>query len=319
MRTRPLRRLGLGLGVACAALLLLELALRLTLPLAARATLPNEEIAAHLSRADFVYDPDLFWYWAEPPEGATAEEFGFRVIEPITQDKPEGVVRAIAFGDSQTFGAGLSPEEAWPGQADAALGARWQVLNAAVPGYRSLNVRRLLSLRMQAYAPDYVLVDCMPFDSPRDDGRLFAVGPATPTARLQALLWHSRLYFALRLAVEKADPRRARWLDQAQRYLNGRDMDLGNHDLIASWAEDHGARAVFLTYAVMEGDGAVSCHTRPGELPEGLPVVDACAALAATGLEGHALFQDRNHFTAQGARVVGQAVARTLAALEAER
>ncbi|MCB9745946.1 MAG: hypothetical protein H6740_25450 [Alphaproteobacteria bacterium] len=299
---------------------LVELTLRLTLPVAARATLPEGMMEAHLDNQTFVYDPDLFWYWKDVPDPTNGlNSHGFRRREPMKQRKPEGVVRAIAFGDSQTLGAGLPDDEAWPHQAERALGPGWEVLNAGVNGYRTLNIHRLLRLRMADYDPDYILVDSMPFDSERDHGGLVASGRASLSARASALLWHSRIYYALRLTLEKLNPRRPRWLDRAPGMLEPFSEGLGNHDLIADWAEDHGAQAVFLTYAVNDEGWKLGCHTRPGELPEGVPIADVCAAFRQSGHNAHALFQDRNHFTALGAEVAGQAVADTLRALEAER
>ncbi|MCB9745947.1 MAG: hypothetical protein H6740_25455 [Alphaproteobacteria bacterium] len=274
----------------------------------------------HLRSTTFVYDPDLFWYWSVLPEnniGLNAD--GFRRREPMTQAKPAGITRALAFGDSQTYGAGLEVADTWPLQAEAALGEDWEVLNAGISGYRTLNIHRLLRLRMADYDPDYILVDCMPFDSERDHGGLSARGRASASARLSALLWSSRLYYATRLLMEKLNPNRPRWLDRAPELLRHEDLGLGNHDLIAQWAEDHGAQAVYLTYAVSDDRWGLDCQTNPGELPEGVPVADVCAALKASGHSGQELFQDRNHFTRLGAQIAGQTVAEVLRGLEAQR
>lgn len=352
-------RLPLGRRVLFAAVLLVgsllaaEGVLRLVLPVAKRASLPNDMIRAHLEGAAFRYDPDLFWYWSDPgADGSPVNEHGFVRAEPMTVEKPAGVTRVITFGDSQTFGAGMPPDKTYSAFAEAALGDAWEVLDAGMSGYRSLNVYRLLRLRMLAYAPDAVVIDCMPFDSPRDDGSLAGTPLVrTPLDTLRRALWHSRLYYSLRLGLEVADPWRARWLDAdegATRVAHGPPgpqgpplagpqgpppagspaptepppgggRDLGNHDLILEWGRENGVAVLFMQYPIMTHGGEHACMTGPGELPEGAPVIPACDRLAASGIPAPRLFQDRNHLTEEGNRLVGSIVAESLAAWAASR
>ena len=277
--------------------------LRLTLPIVRTASLPNQMVDQHVGGGGFVPDPDLFWTWAELPEpGAQIDEHGFRRLEELTVSKPKGLRRAITFGDSQTYGAGVDATETWSQVAEDHLQG-WQVLNRGVSGYRSLQVYRLLQADMLRFEPDLVIVDCMPSDSPRDDG---------PTARrgwgLRTLLWNSRLYYALRLAVDKARPDRSRWLDEQGELSSGQ---AGNHDLIWGWAQEHDIDVLFVWYPVSTDDFTLSCHTREGELPDGAPSFNACAVLREAGnpINVRRLFLDRNHLTVKGNRVVGEALA----------
>ncbi len=310
-----LKRLALGLLVALALLGATEGALRVTLPAVRTATLPDTMIRAHLENTGFRYDPDLYWYWGMLPSAAMQiNEFGFRRTRPMTQAKPAGVTRAVTLGDSQTLGAGVGVEETYSAVAERLLGDGWEVLNAGISGYRSLNVYRLLQRRIEAFDPDVVVVDCMPFDSPRDDGALVGRPIGGLETQARALLWKSRLYYVLRLGLDKARPNHARWLDRAAR--PGDAQGQGNHDLIAEWGKARGIRVVFVQYPVSEQDWRLGCHTLPKELPADQPVVPACEALQEDGRPARQLFQDRNHLTVAGNEVVGKALADTLSALE---
>lgn len=294
-----------------------EATLRVTLPVVRTATLPDTMIRAHLENPGFRYDPDLYWYWSMLPSAAMQiNEHGFRRVKPMTRAKPAGITRVITFGDSQTLGAGVGPEESYSGVAERLLneslpnpdgGEGWEVLNAGISGFRSLNVYRLLQRRIEAYDPDIVVIDCMPFDSPRDDGALVGRPLGGLATQARAVLWQSRLYYVMRLGLEKVRPDRSRWLDRAPR--RGDSLGQGNHDLIAAWGKEHGVTVVFMQYPVSEQDFRVSCHTLPKELPADLPVVPACEALEKDGRTGRELFQDRNHLTVAGNEVVGKALA----------
>lgn len=288
--------------------------MRLTFPIIGHVTMPPEMINAHLNGTGFAYDADLGWYWGMlPSRGAGIDEHGFREHNtPVSVAKPPGITRVITFGDSQTYGAGVRPDETWSAQAEAALGPGYEVLNAGLSGYRSLNVLRLIKLRMEAYSPDAIVVDCMPFDSPRDDGITLGapVGWQDPIRRV---LWDSRIYYTLRVAVQKANPNRPRWLDRSASPEDRRNP--GNHDLIADWGNEAGVHVIFMQYAVWENhSGRMACQTGKGELPEGFPVVPACDALAADGRAPKALFLDNNHLTVEGNRVVGLSAAATIRA-----
>lgn len=309
-----MKRLLLGLVVAIAVLLGAEAVLRVTLPVVRTATLPDTMIRAHLENTGFRYDPDLYWYWGMLPSDAMQiNQFGFRRVKPMTQAKPAAVTRVIAFGDSQTLGAGVGPDETYSAVAERTLGEGWEVLNAGISGYRSLNVYRLLQRRIEAFDPDVVVIDCMPFDSPRDDGVLVGNPIGGLGTQVRSVLWKSRLYYVLRLGLEKVRPDRSRWLDRNA--LPGDALGHGNHDLIAAWGKARGVTVVFMQYPVSEQDWRLGCHTLPAELPADQPVVPACDALERDGRGARALFQDRNHLTVAGNEVVGKALADTLEAL----
>jgi len=290
-----------------------ELALRFAFPLARTASLPEGMIRVHMNVTGFRYDPDLYWYWQHlPSPGMQINEHGFRRTKPMQAEKPRGTKRAVVLGDSQTLGAGVGPEETFSAVAERELGDDWEVLNAGISGFRSLNVYRLLQLRIQHYDPDVIVVDCMPFDSPRDDGPIHAA--PLGASLVKRALWHSRIYYLVRHAVEKSRADRSRWLDVDGAFEPQNVGNHGNHDLISAWGQENGVEVLFMEYPVTNEQWYLGCHTDPGELPEDVAVVPACQALAASGKGGKALFLDRNHMTVTGNEVVGQALAESLRA-----
>ncbi|MCB9765951.1 MAG: hypothetical protein H6739_39620 [Alphaproteobacteria bacterium] len=319
---RILRNLAFALLTTVLFFGLTEGVLRLAFPIARTASLPDGMIRDHLRATAFRYDPDLYWTWkdlpepGQPPRGEMQiNAYGFRRVKPMTVAKPSGTWRVFTFGDSQTLGAGVGPEETYSAFAEQALGEDWEVINAGISGYRTLNVYRLLRLHVEQFQPDVLVVDCMPFDSPRDDGPLVGRSRGRVFDRIRGFFFESHIYYTLRLLTGKLRPDRARWLDQADPGMTRSREGLGNHDLIAEWADARGVKTVFMTYAVSTEGWGYGCHTRDGELPEGYPLFDACAVVAESGQPAQTLFQDRNHLTVAGNQLVGGALADLLRGL----
>ena len=311
MSTR--RKILFSLVTVVAVVVLLEVGLRLTLPVLRTATVPGQMIAIHLDKGAQKYDPDLFWYWPRLPiDGLQLNEHGFRRSTPMTVEKPAGVVRAVTFGDSQTWGAFHSQEQSYSGVAERQLGKGWEVLNAAVPGYRSLNVYRLLRLRVARFKPDIIVVDCMPFDSQRDDGVLSR--PPLGAGLGKRALWHSRIYYALRHLVQRA--RRGAPHAAPSGTFKHLKEGAGNHDLLKAWGDRNGVKVVFMEYPVMTEDKKLLCTLLPGHLPRGALFFRACQALRKSGYAVTDLFHDHNHFTILGNEVVGYALAEMLRTLK---
>ncbi len=283
-------------------------------PVVRKATMPAAMIDAHMSPA-MRFDPDLGWFWKElPGRGSGVNEDGFRSVKRPKRPKPAGVRRVITFGDSQTFGAGVAVDESWPAFAEESLGEGWEVFNAGISGYRTLNIYRLLRTRMEAFEPDVLLIDCMPFDSPREDGDPVGQAYGAWVPWTKSLLWQSRIYWLARIGVEKYGTKRVRWLDGKAVPMNG--LGLGNHDLIGEWAAERGIQVVFMDY-VVSGMANVDfeCMTREGELPPGYARVKTCEIVEKSGRSRRDLFIDRNHLTVDGNRLVGAAVAEVLRTL----
>ena len=284
----------------------LEFALRLALPTLRTASLPGKMIAENLRGGGLKYDPDLYWYWPRLPiPHLELNQHGFRRSKPMTVVKPREVVRVVTLGDSQTWGAFHSQAESYGGVAEELLGPGWEILNAAVPGYRSLNVYRLLQRRIERFVPDVIVVDCMAFDSARDDGPIQQ--PPLGVGVVRRLLWHSRIYYALRhlmASIRASVPHKTS--SSTSPLINQGD---GNHDLIKAWAEARGIKVLFVDYPVMIEQDQLACSARPRHLPDGAEVFSACTTLRRSGEQVADLFHDHNHLTVLGNRLVGSALA----------
>lgn len=322
---RRLRRLAVALAVPVGLFATAELGLRVVLPDSRSAAIADAEVQAHLGQG-FQYDPDLYWYWKHLPDPtAQVDAHGFRRTTPMAQPKPPGLRRAVVLGDSQAFGGGVGAEETMSFYAEEELGGDWEVLNAGLSGYRSLNVYRLLRKRIGAVDPDVVVIDCMPKDSAREDGPL--VEEAVGSSGIGELLWRSRVYYFGQLMVRAAGL--APWetlpwplqLHTVRQELDPMKTDLrdspymGNLDLIARWAHDQGITPVFMRYPVTDDGETVKCMAWDGSMPVGEVVFDACGILTADGRPARELFIDHNHLTVEGNRVLGEALAETLRGL----
>lgn len=87
---------------------------------------------------------------------------GFRDRE-FAVPKPSGTYRILTMGDSFTWGVGLDVEETIPKLLEARLNTssgmrRFEVINAAIPGYNTLQEMRLLKKRGLKFEPDMVLL-----------------------------------------------------------------------------------------------------------------------------------------------------------------
>lgn len=311
-------------------LLLAEGALRLMFPVGRRATMNAAEVEAHMGYG-YAYDPDLYWYWKDLPDPtAGIDAYGFRRSEPIQPVPPPGVRRVITLGDSQTFGGGVPAEQAFPNVTEELLGEGWEVLNAGISGYRSLNIYRLIRKRLMAYQPHYLLIDAMPKDSPREDGPLVERGVSG--GRVGEALWNSRVYYFGQLTLRLSGLRpwetlpwplqlhevRTRLVDPSQGDLRN-SPDMGNHDLIGRFARQQGVEVIFMRYPVQQADGTVGCMAWEGSLPEDFPIFDACGVLSADGRPSSELFIDNNHLRPEGNVVVATALAAFLTALDSQR
>lgn len=79
--------------------------------------------------------------------------FGYRGRE-LSIPKPKGIKRIVVFGGSAVYCTGISDEETWPRQLENALGKPYEVVNAGVPGYSSVEHIIQTSLLMSDLAPD---------------------------------------------------------------------------------------------------------------------------------------------------------------------
>jgi lysophospholipase L1-like esterase len=112
--------------------------------------------------ADIVYElrPGLEVSFLGRPVSTSVDGFRDRTY---SLEKPDGVVRIVGLGDSVMFGWGVGDGEDYLALLEArlekeALGARFEVINTAVPGYNGVMELATLEEKGLRYAPDLVIV-----------------------------------------------------------------------------------------------------------------------------------------------------------------
>lgn len=285
--------------------------------------LPQQMIDQH-TRLGFVYEPDLMWYWENlPSEYAGVNALGLRRNKSMKRTKPPEITRVIAFGDSQTYGGGVETEETFSYYAEEKLGGDWEVLNAGMSGYRSLNIFRLMRKKMLPLQPDMFLIDCMMWDSPAEDGQLHEEFEAKHEDKLREWLWNSRLNFVFQTLLRSAGigiwqdlpwPIHLHKIKYKQRRKGSEGY--GNHDQIARWAIERDIVAVFMEYPIQNGGGNLECLSEQKDLPQ--PSFPTCQVLKDSGYPPSELFIDTNHLKPLGAQIIGEALAQELPKIWAE-
>ena len=305
-------------------LALLEWVLRWMIPGFHTASLPQKTISSH-TRTGFQYDRDLMWYWDELPDPSNGiNVFGFRYTKPMSQAKPPGIIRAIGFGDSQTYGADVSADETFIAYAQTNLGEDWEFLNAGISGYRSLNIFRLMRLKMLPFSPDIFVVNAMMWDSPAEDGQLHQPTAGSITLQMREFLWNSRLNYVFQMVLRRLGI--GYWEDlpwpvhlhkvRADLQQQARGGNYGNHQQILRWASERGITVLFMEYPYMKGNGSVGCHAKAEDFPSHALVFKTCDVLQNSGHKATDLFLDTNHLKPLGAKVIGERLAVKMQSLQ---
>lgn len=123
-------------------------------------------------RGDRILTIPARYYWENTPgmrkvERGIAYEInslGFRG-SPVEAAKPPGTVRVVCLGDSSTFGFLNREGECYPRLLGECLsrrgaGARYEVVNAGVSGYTTLQQAIALKLKVLPLDPDVVVIQC---------------------------------------------------------------------------------------------------------------------------------------------------------------
>lgn len=134
-----------------------------------------------------------------------AAELGLRLAAPRPGTdawRPGASVRVLCLGDSLPYGSRVDADEAFPAQLQELLDARspgrFSVINLALPGMNTTQVRRRLAGRVMRYGPDLVLV-MAGANNARNDSEVALAAPGPWRTRLAGLASRSALYRALRL------------------------------------------------------------------------------------------------------------------------
>lgn len=168
-------------------------------------------------------DTELFWRYRPSqviegkflsPGRYSINSHGYRGPE-FTRVKPDGVMRVVCLGESNTFGLGVSDESVWPRQLEKRLNAtdpekrRWEVLNLAVTNYSTHQGVRQARAELPTLDPDIVLfcyswADHQAAANGVSDDRI-DVG-AEWAIRTSEMLNRSALWRWLAVAVSKVTP-----------------------------------------------------------------------------------------------------------------
>jgi len=196
------RRLGVSVLVGA---VLMEVGLRLVLgnfgqsQVLARSDDP--EICLEVRpNAELVYTG---WRARVSPTRIRTNSYGMRGPE-FAFDRPSGVLRIAATGDSFTFGQGVEEDEAFVQVAGARLreeGLPAEVLNFGVPGHATPQSVALIRERVVPTDPDVVLVNVFANDlSPEESWCLYGQGGSPAAA------WTLRNVYLARLGIFVASP-----------------------------------------------------------------------------------------------------------------
>jgi lysophospholipase L1-like esterase len=249
-----------------------------------------------------------------------------------TPEKPAGVRRIMALGDSSVYGFGVEDDEVFTARLEEHLGEGAEVLNAAVPGYSTYQTINLLQIRALAFQPDLLLVGCIWSDNNFDsfvDRELLAAYSSfrNSYARgLHALLERSALYtildYKLRVLRKFPEERRVGWMVGRGEKVGERRVPIQeyarNLETIVELAHDHGSEVAFMVLPNRddledqpESGAAWDPYRqvmRDTALRHGAPVVDLPALFIGSGRSADDLFLDEMHPTALGHHLWGEAV-----------
>lgn len=248
---------------------------------------------------------------------------GLRVSEHTTVD--ERAMRVLVLGDSVGFGWGVDVRSTFSSHIQSALAT--DVLNRSVTGFST--DQQLLSLRLEAprFRPDFVVIQFTPNDLD-DIRRSWSAGRPKPwlSKRNHSLELHN---VPVRLLQQDSQQAIGGWLPLTLRdwllrhsylyhWLNSRRMEAVTADAIA--ASKHGEaialfRAILLemgSIASASGAAVVLLHNSPelqalGEdaIPTGVDVIFLGDKFQSNG---HAMFPDNLHWTAEGHRIAAESV-----------
>lgn len=301
----------------CLSLLLLEGAARLVLYTSVHVLLPKE-VVHWITTQRVVFDPVLGW---RPANGfAKIEGSDFiqqSTIQLATQRRP-GELRGFAFGDSQTRGAGIPENQAWPGMAEVKLredGSDYRVINMGSIGYRSAQVLRLVEAYILPLDPDFLVVDCMVNDSAQLP-RNYQEG----STWMRGALFESRIYRLLWLGIAAAQGKNTGPMGTVhieQPTQPDQMKGSGNHTALMELARMAGVPILFVDYPFM--GHPIRSLAPAASLPPGAIVVEVTDVLNQSGFPPEELFLGNNHLSLLGSRIVGERVAEEVRKLGLEK
>ncbi|MFH1467695.1 MAG: SGNH/GDSL hydrolase family protein [Pseudomonadota bacterium] len=239
-------------------------------------------------------------------------------------EKPPGVRRIMAVGDSSVYGFGVHDGEVFTSRLDTALGDHVQVINAAVPGYSTYQTINLLQIRALALQPDLLVIGSIWSDNNFDsfvDADLLAAYSSFRNRRgraLKELLQRSAIFhlldYKLRVLRQFPAERRVGWMVGRGEKIGKRRVPIQeyarNLETMVELAHEASAEVAFMVLPNREdilsayASGAAWDPYRGVMLDtaerHGAPVLDLPSLFRGTGESADDLFLDEMHPTAEG-------------------
>ena len=229
---------------------------------------------------------------------------------PDFADKADGF-RILAYGDSVTFGWGVTEAESWPARLRAELGV--EVVNAGVPAMKPLPMSRWIQQSVRQWDADLVIFAARPYHAVPSawqdyENALRAAQAAASPARLAVVLPPISTFDPLGVQNQQSELRR---VQEIARRLPGGPVPV--LDLTPAFRAAMPAEGV-----VMETQGAVQRMVRlpdravlaEGPVPaQGQLAAELVAAFEADESIAEPLFFDGGHPDAAGFAVFSDALA----------
>lgn len=266
-------------------------------------------------------DHDLIWRMKPGAQshGFTLNNKGLRGSD-IPAEKAPGEYRIVVVGGSHPFGIGVGDEHPYAALLESRLGEflsdthqQFRVINAAIPGYSSLQARRMVErdpyeLKADLYIVDVGLNDTTVLWSEPDS---VIAGEGAMKVRAQDFLYGSATYWNLREFLEG---------DPVQQNRIGRrcmpEETVANLSAIGESAHKRGAKVVYLTQMAVEPSRSNPAARELVNLfpdMKNAPLVDIYAVFKARESEIDRLLPDGVHGSPEGHRLIADTIAQALA------
>lgn len=269
----------------------------------------------------FVRDPYLFWRLKYPSdEFHFVNSKGFRG-RLINQKKPKNTFRIFCIGDSCTFGLGVRYFEAYPYILERLLNEnsskiKYEVINAGVPGYSSLQGLRFLERDILKYKPDLIIASFGWNDTyealgysdkqQKSPNKIFLL--------IHSFLSNSRVYLFLEDVVLnlrfKLGTNKGQAISMTDRLLRVPEEDfVDNVSNMAKLRRLYHFEVILLNQPCrILVPHKYESLLRRLNLNQDIPLLDLQERLNSSGIPVTSLFIDVQHPTALGHRLIAQAI-----------
>ena len=224
-------------------------------------------VISNMENSNFIPDRILFWRVPKNTPRLNTNSWGLRGLE-FSKHKESDVFRIITLGDSCTWGFGVKQTEEYPWVLQrllnqSAIPVVFEVQNAGIPGFSSLQALRYLKHELLNYQPDLLTI----YLGRNDHRNLREEGGYAPdhevripsffVYNMKSLLNHSKLFNTLRSILFKAkaftgsnNPVRGNSARKGRSYRVEADEFEQNITEIIKIAQDNKIHAIMITSPV---------------------------------------------------------------------